>query len=150
MRWWDEEWVEQSVLSESVLVGQGGPVADEEAERFETICRDATPGPLMIDDKSEGGGAVVASLPDGRHVVSTSGPLASQADAHAATEANAGLICHARCMVLRLLRDRQHWQQREEGLLERVRLLEAELQRQSDTLDQPQWEPARPVPTRPR
>jgi len=149
MRWWDEEWGE-SVLSESLLLGQGGPIGDEEAERFEAICRAATPGPLVIDDRSDGSGVVVASLPDGRHVVSHSEQMASQADAEATAEANAGLICRARCMVLRLLRDRQHWRQREKDLLERVRLLEAELQRQRDMLDRPEWDRTGRVPARPR
>lgn len=150
MRWWDEERNEESATSDSVLLGRHGPVADDEADRFEAVCRAATPGPLVVDDTSEAEGVVVASLPDGRYVLSKSEEVVTQADAAATAEANAELICRARPMILRLLRDRQHWRRREESLLARIRSLEAKLEREDEACDAEEWKPAEQVPISPR
>ena len=70
MRWWDEECIEDgdSVITDPLLVERSKPVTDEEARRFEDICQAATAGPLVVDDKSDGSGIVVAYLPDGDRV----------------------------------------------------------------------------------
>ena len=46
------------------------PVEDDQAEIVEAICHAVTPGPWVVDDVSEGGGALVATLSDGRNIVS--------------------------------------------------------------------------------
>ncbi|NIP87091.1 MAG: hypothetical protein GTO03_16625, partial [Planctomycetales bacterium] len=50
----------------------------------------------------------------------------------AAADANAQLICRARYLLLRLLRDRRQWQRERESLLERIRHLEAALQAETE------------------
>ena len=136
MRWWDEECIEDedSVISDPLLVERSRPVTDEEATHFEEICHAATPGPLVVDDKSAGGGTVIASLPDGHCVVSQSEEVAIHSDTVIAARANAELICRARCMVLRLLRDRRRWQRREQSLLGKIASLEARIEQQQARL----------------
>jgi len=112
------------------------PVADEEAEVIEAICQTATPGPLTTDEGSYVGGALVATLPDGRNIISLGFPEGSLADIRSSAAANAQLICEARCVVLRLLRDRQRWKRRETYLLERVQALEEQLERQYEAVDE--------------
>ena len=117
--------LEQEELYDPLSVERSQPLDDNEAELIEAMCRASTPGPLVIDDETEGEGSVVVSLPDGRLIVS----LAAQehpCDEEAA-DANARLICRARHALLRLLRDRKQWQEQREFLLERIRTLEAAL-----------------------
>lgn len=92
----------------------------------EALCLAATPGPLVVDDETDGEGAVVVSLPDGRLIVSMTAPV-THTDDEAVTLANAQLICKARHLLLRLLRDRQEWKQQREFLQERIRTLETAL-----------------------
>ena len=105
---------------------RSAPVDDEEAALMETICREATPGPLAIEDAADGERAPVVSLPDGRLVVSLTASV-EQANDDSVREANAQLICKARHFLLRLLRDRRQWQQQRERLQQRIRSLEAKL-----------------------
>ena len=58
--------------------------------------------------------------PDGRSVVSQGEKVVSPADAIDAAHANAELICRARCIILRLLRDRRHAKRREQGGMEEI------------------------------
>jgi hypothetical protein len=125
------------------------PVEDDEAEIIEAICLAAMPGPLVTDDLSSGGGALVATLPDGRSIVSVRPPSGSPDDARSMASANAQLICEARCLLLRLLRDRQRWKRREEGLAERIGELEALLDAQYERADS-EWPAEDPAPVRPR
>jgi hypothetical protein len=152
MRWWDEECIEDgdSVITDPLLVERSKPVTEEEAKRFEEICQAATPGPLVVDDKSDGGGTVVATLPDGRFVVSHSVDPVTCSDPEAAAQANGDLICRARCIVLRLLRDRWQWKRREQGLLKRIDFLEAELERQQEMAGSARWDESLRAPIRPR
>jgi len=152
MRWWDEECIENedSVMTDPLLVERSKPVTDEEARRFEEICQAATQGPLVVDDKSDGGGTVIAYLPDGRFVVSQSQEVIASPDAVEAARANAELICRARCMVLRLLRDRHEWKRREQGLRKRIEFLEAEMERREQIAASVRWEENGRVPSRPR
>lgn len=152
MRWWDEECIEEedSVITDSLLIERNTPVTDEEARRLEEICQEATPGPLVVDEKSEGGGAVIASLPDGRYVVSQGEEGITPPDAVAVARANAELICRARSMVLRLLRDREQSKRREQALRQRIEFLETEIQRRQEIVGSARWAEAGQVPTRPR
>ncbi|MHC4398619.1 MAG: hypothetical protein ACYTG0_02965 [Planctomycetota bacterium] len=125
------------------------PVADDEAELIEAICQAATPGPLIVDDRTEGGGALIATLPDGRNIVSAREPAAGPEDAREATVANAQLICEARCLLLRLLRDRQRWQCRERSLVDKIQALEDQLDQHSGTGDE-EWTDKDHAPARPR
>jgi hypothetical protein len=145
MRWWDEECFDEFDVADPLEQERIVPVDDEEADRYEAICRSATPGPLVIDDQSDGAGALVATLPDGRFIV-TQHSLGEH-DSHAAVEANAQLICRARCMVLRLVHDRRCWHDREGQLVEKIRRLESELERAG--VDQGAIA-AEAVPTQPR
>jgi hypothetical protein len=129
MRWWDEECFEEFDLADPLQHERIVPVEDDEADRMEELCRAATPGPLVIDDRSEGGGALIATLPDGRSIVSQCAGVVGEEESQAAIEANAQLVCRARCMVLRMIHDRRHWRQREQELLGRVEQLEGELER---------------------
>ncbi len=126
------------------------PLEDEEADLIEAICHAATPGPWVIDDVSDGGGALVATLSDGRHIVSTKPAESCLEGARSTAIANAQLICEARCLVLRLLRDWQRWQRREECLLEKIDQLEEQLDRQSETVEQAKWVPEDQAPAHPR
>lgn len=114
-------------IFDPLCVERSSPMEDEEAALVEALCRAATPGPLVIDDHSEGEGAVVFSLPDGRVIVSLTAPVEHSVD-ETVTHANAQLICKARYLLLRLLRDRRQWKEERDFLLERIRSLEAELE----------------------
>jgi len=123
---------------------------DDEAELIEAICQAATPGPLVTDDVSDGGGALVATLPDGRNIVSVSDSPSCPEDARSRAAADAQMICEARSVLLRLLRDRGRWQRREKLLLEKIRSLEDQLERGYETVEQAEWSAEDPAPAHPR
>ncbi len=127
MRWWEIEEFDDCDLFDPVRVERSPRVEDAEAAVFEAICHSASPGPFVIDDQANGEGLVVASLPDGRLVVSIGATQPSEEDGEIQSEANARLICEARCMILRLLRDREEWSERERDLLDRIAVLENRL-----------------------
>jgi len=126
------------------------PMEDDEAELIEAICQAATPGPLATDDVSDGGGALVATLPDGRSIVSVGAVPSCPEDARSRGAADAQLICEARSVVLRLLRDRERWRRRERLLLEKIRSLESQLERRYETVEQGEWASEDPAPAHPR
>ena len=127
-RWHENvDGLDHSEIFDPLCVERSAPMNDEEAELAEALCHAATPGPLVVDDEAEGEGAVVASLPDGRLIVSLTASVEHTQD-RAAGEANAQLICKARTLVLRLLRDRQQWKEQQVFLQERRRTLESLLQ----------------------
>lgn len=113
-------------MFDPLCIERSAPLDDEEATLVEALCQAATPGPLVVDDDAEGEGAVVVSLPDGRMIVSLTARVEQTHDAGVA-HANAQLICKARYLLLRLLRDRQQWKEQREFLFERIRTLEAAL-----------------------
>ena len=129
MSYWLEgsDELDPEIAFDPLSVQRSSPIEDEEAAMVEALCLSATPGPLVVDDEADGDGAVVVSLPDGRLIVSMTAPV-TQTDDEAVTRANAQLICKARHLLLRLLRDRQDWKQQREFLQERVRTLESALQ----------------------
>ena len=126
------------------------PVEDDEAAILEAICLAATPGPLVTDDLSSGDGALVATLPDGRHIVSLRPPASCPEDARSMAAANAQLICEARSLLLRLLRDRQRWARREGCLLDKIRELEALLDEQYEAVESSEWPGRETAPSHPR
>ena len=130
---WIEECSERDPLLDPLRAVRSTPVKDEEANCLEELCESATPGPLLIDDEADGEGVIVATLPDGRHIISLS--VDTIADEEVTVQANARLICHARYVLQRLLRDRSRWQREREGLLERIEALEAALQSQPESVD---------------
>jgi hypothetical protein len=125
---WHEnrEEIEPSAIFDPLCIQRSAPMDDEEAAIVEALCHAATPGPLVVDDEVGGEGAVVFSLPDGRMIVSMTATVEHARD-RAAVDANAQLICRARYLLLRLLRDRQQWKEQREFLQERIRTLEAAL-----------------------
>jgi hypothetical protein len=113
-----------------LCVERSAPIDDEEAARIEALCRAATPGPMTLDDQAATEGSVVAILPDGR-AIATLTPCHGEEDAASTADANAQLICKARYLLLRLLRDRECWKKERERLLERIRSLEEALHAQT-------------------
>ena len=149
-RWREDlDELSDSAIFDPLSVERSAPMDDEEAALVEALCQAATPGPLVIDDQVEGEGAVVVSLPDGRLIVSLTAPV-EQTEADGAAHANAELICKARYLLLRLLRDRQQWKEERDFLLERIRTLEAALGTDEDSLGQRRWNPAAAVTAVPR
>ena len=136
-------------IFDPLCVERSAPMDDEEAALVEALCLAATPGPLVVDDQVEGDGAVVVSLPDGRLIVSMTASV-EQTEDDGVTHANAQLICKARYLLLRLLRDRQQWKEEREYLLERIRTLEAALESQVDDAGQRARNSTPHVPSRPR
>jgi hypothetical protein len=129
MRWWEIEEFDDSDVFDPVRIERSPKVEDAEAAVFEAICHSASPGPFVIDDQAGGEGTVVASLPDGRLIVSIGATPPSEEDREIQAEANARLFCEARCMILRLLRDRERWYERERDLLDQIALLENRLEK---------------------
>jgi len=113
-------------MFDPLYIERSAPIDDDEAAQIELLCQSATPGPLVIDDDVAGEGALVASLPDGHMIVSLTAPVEHTEDEEAA-RANAELICKARYLLLRLLRDRRQWNEERERLLNRIEELEHEL-----------------------
>lgn len=113
-------------MFDPLCIERSAPMDDEEAALVEALCHAATPGPLVVDDEAEGEGAVVVSLPDGRMIVSLTATVEQTNDV-GSSHANAQLICKARYLLLRLLRDRQQWKEQREFLAERIRTLESAL-----------------------
>lgn len=122
MKPWDEDCLhlglDDTETFNPLLTSGYAPLSEADLALIEAACEAATPGPLVIDDHAEGEGVVVATLPDGRHVVSLASGESSDDPATAA--ANAQLIRHARCWLLRLLRDRERLQLEREELLARL------------------------------
>ncbi len=123
-RWLQELAESEAVGYDPLCVERSAPVDDDEAAAIEALCHTATPGPLVLDDETDGDGAPMVTLPDGRVVVSRTAAVESLADP-AVVDANAELICKARYYLLRLLRDRQRWQAERQELLDRIAELEA-------------------------
>ena len=113
----DDDLFQDSDISDPLRIERSSAMDDEEAAAVEALCRAATPGPLMVDEAADGEGILVASLPDGRHVISLSSEGCPD-DAECMAEANIQLICRARYLLLRMLRDRRR-------LLDRIRELES-------------------------
>ena len=133
MNLWHEnpDEVDPTIAFDPLCVQRSAPIEDDEAAMVEALCLASTPGPLVVDDEADGDGAVVVSLPDGRLIVSMTAPV-EQTDDETVTLANAQLICKARHLLLRLLRDRRQWSQQREFLQERIRTLERSLQNRRD------------------
>ena len=128
MKPWDEDCLhlgfDDSEQFDPLMASGSLPLTEVDICSIRTLCEAATPGPLLIDDQTTGEGAVVATLPDGRHIVSLA-PDASSDDP-ATVEANARLIRQARCLLLRLLRERDRWQLERSELLARLRAWESQ------------------------
>lgn len=116
----DDDLFQDSDVTDPLRIERSHLMADEEAAAAEALCLAATPGPLMVDDATEGEGILVATLPDGRSIVSLACE-ARQVDADRMADANLQLFCRARYLLLRMLRDRGH-------LLDRIRDLEESLE----------------------
>ena len=148
--WRDEDCFEDGDSYDPLFLVRGRRLEDEEAELIESLCQAATPGPWVTDDASEGGGALIATLPDGRSVVSSRAPESCPEAARRGALATAQLICETRCMLLRLLRDRQWRKHREHCLLDKVHELEEQLEQQTETLGHRELLSAASAPSRPR
>jgi hypothetical protein len=115
--------LENADMFDPLYIERSSPIEDEEAASIESLCQSATPGPLVVDDNVDGEAAPVFALPDGRMIVSLTA-LVEHTDDEEASRANAQLICKARYLLLRLLRDRRDWAQQRERLNRRIDELE--------------------------
>ncbi len=122
-----EDGLDSECIFDPLCVERSAPIDDDEAALIEAICHAATPGPLVVDDQAAGEGAVVATLSDGRTIASLTAGVEHTKN-ESATAANADLICKARYLLLRLLRDRQQWKEEREFLVQRIRTLEVLLE----------------------
>jgi len=147
MPWFEHDRFDDSYF-DPLQIQRTRPVTDEEAQQWEAVCQAASPGPLVADDLADGSGVLVASLPDGRQLVSTA-PVGSPLDAMCAAEANAELICHAKLWLLRLLRDRDHARRHEQVLQQRIEQLQAHLHALAERVES-DAPPANPFPRHPR
>ncbi len=123
-----ETLVDQSDLEQRILTS-------EQIERIRQLLQRAS-GSLVLDDQTDGDGAVVATLSNGRHLVTLSVPLGTRIDP-ATEEANAELFCHARYIIARLLRDREALLEENARLRQRLTELEGlvrDQMRRSDSL----------------
>ncbi len=127
---WQEELRDRDaeVFFDPLCMHRGAALSDEQASRIEAVCQLATPGPLAVDDDVAGEGAVVASLPDGRLIVSRTSDV-EDAEDDDVRHANAELICKARHWLLRMLMDREQWTAERETLQHRISELEADSNR---------------------
>jgi len=125
MSWFEHDAFEDHSF-DPLQIQRSRPVADDEAAQWEMVCLAASPGPLVADERADGSGVLVVTLPNGQRLVSTA-PAGSRLDAMCAAEANAELICYARLWLLRLLRDREHSRRRERMRLERIEQLQAQI-----------------------
>ncbi|NLE39339.1 MAG: hypothetical protein GX621_15065 [Pirellulaceae bacterium] len=129
---------DETLCVDSLLFDQLAPLGERELAAIQELCEAVGPGPLVVDDSASGEGVIVATFPDGRHIVDPA-PTGSTDDPEWQL-ANTRLICRARCFLLRLLNDRRRWREEREMLLARIRELEAML-----------GEPiGAPLPNRPR
>jgi len=115
----------------SLLADQCAPLGQNDLAAIAALCEAAAAGPFLIDDEASGEGVVVATLPDGRHVVSLSSDRAAFEPER--IRANGRLFCQARSWLVRLLRDRLRLERERESLLARVARLEAILARRGRT-----------------
>jgi len=145
----DPEELYHGDIFDPLCVERSAPMEDEEAALVEALCLAATPGPLVVDDDTEGEGAMVVTLPDGRLIVSLTASVEHTED-EGVTHANAQLICKARYLLLRLLRDRKQWKEQREFLLERIRTLETALKTQEVAAVEEDWGRTSRVASRPR
>lgn len=141
--WYQELAESEAAGYDPLCVERSAPVDDVEAAAIETLCHTTTPGPLVLDDETDGDGAPMVTLPDGRVVVSRTAAVESLADP-GVIDANAELICKARYYLLRLLRDRQRWQAERQELLERIAELEAKPAKRGRRRPKPGPPPAQP------
>ena len=124
-RFWDVH-PETAEVFDPLYLERSPPLSDDEAEAVRQLCESTTPGPLLTDEETDELGAVVATLPDGRSILSLGVEAAADEVEDAATiEANARLFCRARYYLLRLLRDRERCNQQREQLEEEVAQLRA-------------------------
>jgi len=118
------EAIDRADVFDPLCVERSAPLSDEEAGQIERFCRNATPGPFVVDDEVDGDAAVMAELPDGRLIVSLASSL-GHAEDDDVINANAELICKARYLLLRLLRDRSKWQEDRRDMEARIQHLES-------------------------
>jgi len=146
MHAWDDNCLrfaaDELALSDSVLLDRLRPLGDEEAASIEALCEATGPGALVVDDVADGNGVVVATLPDGRHIISLT--PAGSPDDPGWVQVHARLFCRARCYLLRLLDDRRRWQRERAALVARIESLEAA------RLEEPAGRPAHTKGTKPR
>lgn len=122
-----EDGLDSECIFDPLCVERSAPIDDEEASLIEALCQASTPGPLVVDDDASGEGAVVATLPDSRMIVSLTAGV-EHTETGGTIDANAELLCKARYLLLRLLRDRQQWKEEKEFLVQRIRTLEVLLE----------------------
>ena len=102
------------------------PLTKREVAEIETLCNQAIPGPFVSGDLTDGDGLLLATLADGRPLVSL-GFDPGETVTPEMTEATLRLFCRARYLLLRLLGERTAWSRQREQLLEQIEQLQARL-----------------------
>ena len=142
---------------DSVLIESPRPVRDDEVQQLEALCEDAAPGPFVVGDAADGEGLVIATLLDGRQVISRKFGFGHRLPHHA-IEATVRLFCQARHLLLRLLEDRKElkaqqgrWRQERQQLLAQIAELQRKLETHPVRREKPSHSTASPSgPIRPR
>ncbi len=106
----------------------GRILSQEQIQRIKEVLQRAS-ACVVLDDDADGDGAVVATMSDGRHLITLALPLGGRIDP-ATAEADALLFCHARAVISRLLQDREYLLEENARLRQRLAELESLVQEQ--------------------
>ncbi len=119
---------DQDSCRESGPLESGRILSQEQIQRIKEVLEQASAS-VVLDEDADGDGAVVATLSDGRHLITLALPLGGRIDP-ATAEADALLFCHARTVISRLLQDREYLLEENTRLRQRIAELESLLQEQ--------------------
>ncbi len=106
----------------------GRILSEEQIQRIKEVLEQASAS-VVLDEDADGDGAVVATMSDGRHLITLALPLGGRIDP-ATAEADALLFCHARTVIYRLLQDREYLLEENDRLRQRIAELESLLREQ--------------------
>lgn len=109
-------------------VESGRILNQEQIQRIKEVLQRASAS-VVLDEDADGDGAVVATMSDGRHLITLALPLGGRIDP-ATAEADALLFCHARAVISRLLQDREYLLEENAQLRQRLAELETLVQDQ--------------------
>ena len=91
------------------------PLSKEEVAQIKRLCHQSIPGPFVVGDAADGEDRLVATLADGRPLVSRSLTMGERLEPEA-VEATLQLFCRARHLLLHLLAERESLQRRCDSL----------------------------------
>ncbi len=118
----------QDTPCEAGVLESGKILSEEQIQRIKEVVEQAS-AQVVLDDEADGDGAVVATMSNGRHLITLALPLGDRIDP-ATAEADALLFCHARQVITRLLQDRECLLEENARLRQRIAELEGLLRDQ--------------------